>query len=175
MWQVVLLVLRHDAEGSLAVALNRPTRFNVGQLGLEGEGAEGEGLAGFASQALYYGGPLGQNNLHVVHPCSDAEGAKELLPGVYVGGTDWLLSREPGDVRPSRVRFFAGAMHWAPGELAREVASGAWYAAAASRPVVLKQCLQLPVPLWRECMELMGGKYAQISKRTYGVDVVEDD
>ena len=73
------------------------------------------------------------------------------------------------------MRFFAGMQMWGPGELEREVAAGAWYAASASRPVVLKQCLSLPVPLWRECMELMGGEYAGISKRTYGVDAVEDD
>jgi hypothetical protein len=30
---------------------------------------------------------------------------------------------------------------------------------------VLKQCLQLPKPLWREVMELMGGEYAATSRR----------
>ena len=35
--------------------------------------------------------------------------------------------------------------------------------------------LLLSMSMLLECMELMGGKYAQISKQTYGVDVVEDD
>jgi hypothetical protein len=39
------------------------------------------------------------------------------------------------------------------------------YTAAAARSLVLKQCLQLPKPLWREVMELMGGEYADTSRR----------
>jgi hypothetical protein len=33
------------------------------------------------------------------------------------------------------------------------------FTAACSRPLILKQCLQLPVPLWRELLQLMGGEY----------------
>ena len=250
LWQAVLLVLQHGPEGSAAVVLNRPTRYSVGELGPpagwgmeqvwepeEGVGAAGSsgGLAGFASQCVYYGGALAQQGVSVVHPCGEAEGAREVFPGVFTGGMEWLFAQpvrcrararrrafaksgaaahpvgacgqrtdarraplythahthawprvharacclsagvQPGELRPSRVRFFAGMQMWGPGELEREVAAGAWYAASASRPVVLKQCLSLPVPLWRECMELMGGEYAGISKRTYGVDAVEDD
>jgi hypothetical protein len=28
-------------------------------------------------------------------------------------------------------------------------------------------CVQLPKPLWREVLELMGGEYAACSRRTY--------
>lgn len=34
------------------------------------------------------------------------------------------------------------------------------WTAAASRSLVLKQCLQLPKPLWKEVLEAMGGDYA---------------
>lgn len=40
------------------------------------------------------------------------------------------------------------------------MAAGAWHTAACSRSLVLKQCLQLPKPLWQEVMCLMGGSYA---------------
>lgn len=35
------------------------------------------------------------------------------------------------------------------------------YTAASSRAVVLRQCIQLPTPLWRECLTLIGGKHAE--------------
>ena len=39
------------------------------------------------------------------------------------------------------------------------------HAAACSRNLVVKQCLQLPVPLWREIMELLGGEYAKAAEQ----------
>ena len=44
---------------------------------------------------------------------------------------------------------------------------GGRYTAACSRSLVLKQCLQLPVPLWKEILELMGGQYAQVARKRY--------
>ena len=41
------------------------------------------------------------------------------------------------------------------------------YTAACSRSLVLKQCLKLPVPLWKEILLLMGGEYAQIASKRY--------
>lgn len=38
------------------------------------------------------------------------------------------------------------------------------YTAASSRAVVLRQCIQLPMPLWRECLTLMGGKHAEAAR-----------
>lgn len=43
------------------------------------------------------------------------------------------------------------------------------WTAAASRPIVLKQCLQLPKPLWKEVLECMGGEYAAAARE----DVIE--
>jgi putative AlgH/UPF0301 family transcriptional regulator len=59
---------------------------------------------------------------------------------------------------------------WQPGDLAVEVARGAWQPAACSRTLVLKQCLQLPVPLWREVMCLMGGEWAEAARRERRAD-----
>lgn len=47
-------------------------------------------------------------------------------------------------------------MVWQPGQLQVELTSGIWYCAAASRVLALKQCLSLPLPLWREVLHLMG-------------------
>ena len=41
------------------------------------------------------------------------------------------------------------------------------YPAACSRPLILKQCLQLPVPLWRELLQLMGGEYMAAARAAY--------
>lgn len=43
------------------------------------------------------------------------------------------------------------------------------WTAAASRPILLKQCLQLPKPLWKEVLECMGGEYATAARE----DIIE--
>jgi putative AlgH/UPF0301 family transcriptional regulator len=65
----------------------------------------------------------------------------------------------------SLIRFVAG---WGPGQLEREVAMGVWYLASSSKDVILKHCIRLPKPLWREVLEYMGGPYVDISRRAYG-------
>ncbi len=71
-------------------------------------------------------------------------------------------------------RFFCGVVAWQPGDLDKEVAAGAWHTAACSRVLVLKQCLQLPTPLWREVMCLMGGRYAEQAREQQRLDEGEE-
>lgn len=61
---------------------------------------------------------------------------------------------------PTPLRFFAGACTWGPGELEEQLEQGAWTCAAASRSLVLKPCIQLPVPLWQELACLLGDERA---------------
>lgn len=69
-----------------------------------------------------------------------------------------------GRLDANEFKFFSGAVTWAPGDLELEIQEGCWHTAAAARPLVLKQCLQLPVPLWREVLGLMGGEYAETAR-----------
>ena len=68
-----------------------------------------------------------------------------------------------------------GVCAWQPGELNRLVAEGAFHTAACSRSLVLKQCLQLPTPLWREVMCLMGGQFAEEARAAQRADDGSDD
>lgn len=44
-----------------------------------------------------------------------------------------------------------------------------------SRSLVLKQCLQLPVPLWREALCLMGGEFAEAARLQQEADGDSDE
>ena len=61
------------------------------------------------------------------------------------------------------VRFFAGMLTWTASELANEIDSDVWFRVACSRSLALKPCLQLPLPLWREVLFLMGSVHAEIA------------
>ncbi len=61
------------------------------------------------------------------------------------------------------VRFFSGMLSWSAAELADEIDSDVWFRVACSRSLALKPCLQLPLPLWREVLFLMGSVHAEIA------------
>lgn len=164
-WQVVVLIISHDAGGTVGIILNRPSGLVMGrkQGGLPFNMAGGPpGLQEvFADNRVYCGGFLAQQVIHVIHG-HKLPGSMEVVPGVYAGGENEAVARvAAGQLPADDFKFFAGALAWEPGELEVQIKSGGWITAAASRPLLLKQVLQLPKPLWREVMELMGGAYAE--------------
>lgn len=56
-----------------------------------------------------------------------AEGAAEIVPGIYAGGTK-AASEEImwGRIKDLDFRFFAGVHAWRPGQLQQEMDQGAW-------------------------------------------------
>lgn len=174
-WQQVVLLLQHGPSGSLGLLLNRPTSLVMGRgrgglpVDLHGAAGSAEIRAAFAANRLYCGGPRAQAGVHLLHGYGRFAGAVEVCPGVFVGGEeDACLEVAAGSVKPVEFKFFAGVTAWAPGQLQAEVEAGAWWPAAASRTLVLKQCLMLPVPLWEEVAIRMGGEFAAQARAQRG-------
>ncbi|KAK9846375.1 hypothetical protein WJX81_002593 [Elliptochloris bilobata] len=171
--QLVIFLAKHDREGSVGFILNRPAPVAVG--GLMGWGfssAEGLGGAGklqgvFAGAPVYHGGfyppnRIARQSVSVLHGQGHLTGCSEVALGIFTGGEE-EGAREVLEGKLAAAvhfRFFLGAMRWGPGALDQEIDQGAWYTAACSRSVVLRQCIQLPTPLWRECLTLIGGRHA---------------
>lgn len=180
-WQLVALVTAHGGEQgqpSAALILNRPATATLGDLlgwGLRlGAGGDADAVAAALADApVYLGGFFPPNKLAaqpvtLLHGEPSLPGSIELAPGlgVYTGGGAALAAAvAAGDVPLERVRVVAGALAWPAGGLAAAVAAGAWLTAAASRALVLKPCIGLPVPLWREALGLCGGEYAKAARR----------
>jgi len=142
-------------------------------------------LSAFAEQcAVYIGGPDNMSEpAIIIHGISDLEGSVEIAPGsgIYRGGipaaVDGVLR---GTYRPLDFRFFLGQNKHGDGpvtgkgeEEIEEVISGgldagvdsqAYQPVACARSVALKQCMQLPKPLWHEVMELCGGELREVSR-----------
>jgi len=183
-WQEVGLVVEKDKSPGTAstLTLNRPMAFklteNLAKLVLFGAqnamlmqergrvGSETEKFVKFltafeASCAVYVGGP---DNLEepavMIHGFADLDGAREISPGTgtYEGGiaaaVDGVLS---GKYAPLDFRFFVGGHQYKSGELDVAVFSNKYQPIACARALVLKQCIQLPKPLWHEILELCGG------------------
>jgi putative transcriptional regulator len=144
----VVLLVRHDDEGSLGLVVNRPTRVPLREAITELEDVEDLDLR------LYFGGPVQPEAvLALVRPVKPPVGAERVLPDVYFSTELKELkeaARQPG--AGSRLRVYAGYAGWAAGQLASELKAGAWVVGPARASAIFSDD---PSTLWPEVHELM--------------------
>jgi putative transcriptional regulator len=144
----VVLIVRHGSEGSLGLIVNRPTRVKVREV--IDELAEVRGL----DLPLYFGGPVQpQAVLALVRSATPVEGGLRVLPDVYFSTEmKQLEAAARGPEAKGRLRVYAGYAGWAPGQLAGELATGAWVVGPADASSVFTSD---PDAVWPRVQELM--------------------
>lgn len=167
LWQTVIFLLEHSPNGTVGLVLNRPTILSLQKTMLRDEMGESRLRTSFAENRLYCGGEHKQEIISILHRY-DTCGGQLICPGVYLGGNAGAVSAvESLERDPFTFKFFSGCEMWMKGELEKEIEDGLWHCAAASSSLILKNCLNLPVPLYVETLKLMGGKYAVEAARVY--------
>lgn len=121
----VVLMIEHDERGSFGLVINQPSPIKARELLESLEMA----WAGADDALVWSGGPVSQTTGWVLHEpvaaFADGDGTTEIAPGV-------ALSTSPERLRalaarpPARLRMLLGYSGWGPGQLAREMAEGAW-------------------------------------------------
>jgi putative transcriptional regulator len=132
--RTVVLVLRHDDNGTLGVIVNRPTTLDPATVFPE----LAPGIDGYAG-TLYRGGPVSPARvLFLVRGLAAAtvEGP-EVVEKVFLSGdpeslTDIVRFATGTD----ELRIFAGHAEWVPGQLDSEIAAGGWRTIPASAELV---------------------------------------
>ena len=117
--RTVILMLQHDERGSVGIILNRQSNLKVGDV-----------IPDLSfSHDLYYGGPCGINKIGFIHSIKNLSQSIRISGGIYWGGNVYqlqhLLANDLAD--PGELRFFAGLVEWAPGELADEITNKHWW------------------------------------------------
>jgi putative transcriptional regulator len=123
--QSVVFILEHGEGGALGVIVNRPVPAKE------------------LPMPVFMGGPCQSPGLIMLHghaewnePADqdeDADGAREVVPGVFVGNATVLAhASELPKSKRDRYRVFWGYSGWGPGQLEQEIASGAWAVLPAS-------------------------------------------
>ena len=104
--------------------INHPTRTTVAAA------FPGEAHSAKVDQPIYLGGPKRTQALYALVRHDPGEGSRRLFGDVYVAVGNEALDRVIREF-PGEARYFAGFETWEPGELAREIARGAWFTAEA--------------------------------------------
>lgn len=148
--QSVLLLLRHDDNGSLGVLINRPTTLRPAVV--FDELAE----LGDYDGTLFYGGPVLPTQLLLLlrdPPARLADGAP-VFGDVFVSGDPSVLTGNAAwTARGDNLRLYAGHTAWEPGQLDAEIADGHWTVVDARAELVFAE---EPLELWQRTLGAQG-------------------
>jgi putative AlgH/UPF0301 family transcriptional regulator len=154
----VVYVLDHSDSGTLGVVLGRPSQVEIRDV-----------LPGWCDLAVEPG------VFHVGGPCETDTALCLATSPMAVPGADNGLRRVAGDVylvdldrdpeeyrgQLTGLRVFAGYAGWSPGQLAGEIAEGAW-ACVPGRPSDVLSPVGGP-ELWRHVMGRQSGRFSVLS------------
>jgi putative AlgH/UPF0301 family transcriptional regulator len=157
----VIYVLDHSDTGTLGVVLGRPSQVEIRDV-----------LPGWCDLAVdpgvfHVGGPC-ETDTALCLAVSPAAVAVEGSPLRRVAGDVYLvdLDSDPTDLQEelNGLRVFAGYAGWSPGQLAGEIAEGAWACVPGRSGDVLSPASG--PDLWREVMGRQTGRLAVLSTAT---------
>lgn len=160
----VVLLVRHEDEGSLGFIVNRPTGIKVKEI-LKGMEVDWQGRE---DAVAYFGGPV-QPNLGTVlfgpvQRVPEAEGRAEDAAGFAGEATTEVLAgvsltQHVGDLSrlaeapPERFRLFLGYAGWGAGQLIEEILRNDWLTAPARGDLIFAPD---PDQLWSAALESVG-------------------
>lgn len=153
--RTVVLICEHDkTNGTVGFILNR----TVDHIKVA------DALADFdmVQDALYYGGPVANDNLHYLHRYgAQIEDSMKIIDGVYWGGNFEQITEElkSGKLDSAGFRFFMGYSGWDPGQLNFELENDSWIIANAKAAHIFEMSSDA---LWKSVLDSMGGKFKQI-------------
>jgi putative AlgH/UPF0301 family transcriptional regulator len=173
---VVLVVDHHEKTGTTGVVINRPLEGNVLKIASEQETSIDLSLKlAFTSSPVTYGGPVLAEEFAVLHGFGHVEGSKKLAPGVFIGGSEELMTEvRIGRFNPRHALFIKGHAAWVSGQLEREIQKGVWYIASASSDLMLRYAgapttkEDDPTDLWADVLNCMGDNYKDIAQKHSG-------
>jgi putative transcriptional regulator len=141
--RTVVLLLEHTDEGAIGVVLNRPSDHPLGSSLPDWDPFAAE------PSVVFVGGPVSEETAICL---GRTRGSDD------IGVVD--ANRDPADLAPDRVRFFAGYAGWEEGQLEAEIIEGSWIVVPAEPEDAL---VDAPEDLWASVLKRQGGVLALLA------------
>jgi putative transcriptional regulator len=127
----VLLLCAVEKSGAVGLVLNRPLGIPLEQV------LPAAALPPAAKDALLWGGPVGSNQIHLLHqsPLS-AEIGRPVSAGLHFGGG--LEDARRIAAADGRLLYFVGYSGWGEDQLEEEIGSGSWLILPADADAIWK-------------------------------------
>jgi putative transcriptional regulator len=150
--RAVVLMIEHSEQGSFGLVINHPSPIRAAEL-LESLEMSWNGEE---SAVVWSGGPVSPSTGWVLHEPVDIA---QPGPGTIEVTSTISLSTSPERLRaiashpPRNIRLLLGYSNWGPGQLATEMARGAWLHTGADAGLVFGTP---PDEIWGSAMHALG-------------------
>lgn len=133
--ETVIYLVRHNAEGTLGLVINRPVAKGPIDDLLKGFGAPAKGSK--REVIIHYGGPVGTRQGFVLH--SDDVKLEDTLvvkDGIAMTSDVKMIETIAEGHGPKQALVMLGYAGWAPGQLAAEIKNQAWFLIPADKTII---------------------------------------
>ena len=147
----VILLIEHNAKGSMGFVLNKKTDLLLNDF-----------IAGFENIPqipVYLGGPVSADRLFFIHSLGDVipdsiqVGDNLFFDGDFESLNYYLMSGKPVD---GKIKFFLGYSGWTESQLVDEISQDSWLVGKTSNHSLMHAEDEL---FWKNAVELIGGPY----------------
>ena len=141
-FNTVVLIIAHDARGTVGVIVNRRTRFDAGDLLPDLPAAKGAG------HLVFVGGPVAPHRIVMLLRRERSGDTVERVTDEisFCADRDVLAALIARNKPATELRLYAGHAGWAPGQLDDELERGDWYLVNADAELVFGEDSE---HLWR--------------------------
>lgn len=133
--RTVIYMVRHDATGAQGLVVNRLLGVIPLAMLLEQSALESKGVS--SAVRMHSGGPLEPRRVFVLHTGEySGDATLSVKDGIALSWNPDILLAIARGAGPRRLLFALGYAGWGPGQLEREMKSGAWVKAAADEAIL---------------------------------------
>ena len=147
--ETVIYIVKHGAEGTFGLVINRPLAKGPVEDLLKGFGLESGGAKG--EIVIHYGGPVSPRAGFVLH--SDdvlLEESAKVANGIAMTSDPKLIEAMAQGKGPKQSLFIMGYAGWAPGQLEGELMAGSWYVVSGDNALIFGQDAERK---WQQAMD----------------------
>ena len=145
----VLVMVRHNAYGAMALIINRPLREQPLAKIFKAIGVESENASGIVP--IYEGGPVERERAFILHSGDyRRDGTIVITADAALTATAEAFRDLVGANRPEKFLIAFGYAGWAPGQLENEMAHNAWHSAPFDSKLVFEADRQ---KLWERAIQ----------------------
>ena len=150
----VILLVHYDHDGTVGLAINRPTNVAISAALEDFEGTKGR------TDPVFVGGPVDVKSvLALLQASATPQGATHVTGKVHLVSTKVLLEKTFAERHgPGDLRVYLGYCGWAPGQLENETGLGFWHIFDGNADLVFDS---EPDTLWSRLIARAGQHIAQ--------------
>ncbi len=144
----VVLLTDYDEKSCVGLIINKPTTHNINHVITDMK----------LTDLVFAGGPVMHHIAFGVHNFDRCKNATMILPNVYVGYDDTLISLlEYKAIETLKYKFFIGYSGWSPKQLEDELRKKMWVVSTADEKLILDTPSEL---IWENAVKQLGEEYA---------------